>query len=624
MRRGTQFTLTVLLGAGALMVLAPMASATTFTVDSTLDVDDGGAPNNGCEAAGGDECTLREAINATNVAAGLDTIQFSIGTGLQTIQPTSGLPALSDDNTIVNGDSQPGDGSAPRIELDGELVASDGLTITGSDVAVFGLTINQFGGALAAGILVDGGDDAVIQGNYIGTDVDGEAGFTGGNTQGVVITNGATGAQIGGQPSSEGNVISNNADAGIAISDGSPTQAVVQGNKIGTDPTGTLAVANGNVGIEITATSNIIGDLDNASPDLSNVIAFNGSGGGIALIATSPLHDDNVIARNSIFYNAGIGIDLHFPDIGADGVTANDTAPDPFPDSDSGPNGLQNYPLIDTVTVDDTAVDSITGTLQTQPGSYDALFYASETCDIDGFGEGQRYIGSETIVTDAGGQANFQLVPQIISGGQVAPDEQITVTVEGGEGTSEFSNCVPAVGTPDADDGTVVAGPVSGTIFVKFPGSDVFEALEGPSQIPERSIVDATDGEVRIVSDAPDEPGGIREAIFSRGRFKIIQDDPPRATLEGRLTGGVACGAGKHRRALKKRELEILTKGGRHRSRGRHGSGTVRGTNWLTRDQCNGTLFRVFEGSVRVKDFVKNKNVKVDAGETYLAKEKKG
>ena len=142
---------------------------------------------------------------------------------------------------------QPGTGSAPRIELDGELVASDGLTITGSDVAVFDLTINQFGGGLAAGILVDGGDDAVIQGNYIGTDVDGEAGFTGGNTRGVLLQNGATGALIGGQPFQQGNVISNNAVAGITISDVSPTQAVVQGNKIGTDPTGTLAVANGKI-----------------------------------------------------------------------------------------------------------------------------------------------------------------------------------------------------------------------------------------------------------------------------------------------------------------------------------------------------------------------------------------
>ena len=65
--------------------------------------------------------------------------------------------------------------------------------------------------------------------------------------------------------------------------------------------------------------------------------------------------------------------------------------------------------MIDTVTVDDTTVDSITGTLRTKAGSYDALFYASETCDIDGFGEGQRYIGSETIVADAGGLAKLRL-----------------------------------------------------------------------------------------------------------------------------------------------------------------------------------------------------------------------
>ena len=56
----------LLLGVGAL----PAAAQTTFTVINTADTDDGA-----CDQA---DCTLREAINAANAAAGDDTIEFNI------------------------------------------------------------------------------------------------------------------------------------------------------------------------------------------------------------------------------------------------------------------------------------------------------------------------------------------------------------------------------------------------------------------------------------------------------------------------------------------------------------------------------------------------------------------
>jgi hypothetical protein len=45
----------------------------------------------------------------------------------------------------------------------------------------------------------------------------------------------------------------------------------------------------------------------------------------------------------------------------------------------------------------------------------------------------------------------------------------------------------------------------------------------------------------------------------------------------------------------------------------------VRGTVWLTEDYCNGTLIRVQEGSVTVRDLVKNRTVVVTAGRSYFA-----
>jgi ferric-dicitrate binding protein FerR (iron transport regulator) len=58
---------------------------------------------------------------------------------------------------------------------------------------------------------------------------------------------------------------------------------------------------------------------------------------------------------------------------------------------------------------------------------------------------------------------------------------------------------------------------------------------------------------------------------------------------------------------------------GSFRSRGRYSSATVRGTVWLTEDYCNGTLIKVQEGAVTVRDLVKNKTVTVTAGKSYFA-----
>ena len=60
--------------------------------------------------------------------------------------------------------------------------------------------------------------------------------------------------------------------------------------------------------------------------------------------------------------------------------------------------------------------------------------------------------------------------------------------------------------------------------------------------------------------------------------------------------------------------------GGRFRTHGRHSQATVRGTRWVTVDRCDGTLTRVTEGSVVVRDFVRDRRAIVRAGDSYLAK----
>ena len=74
------------------------AQATTFTVNSADDVDDGT-----CDAT---HCSLREAINAANANSGTDSVAFNVaGSGPHTIQHTSALPTITDP-VIIDGYTQ--------------------------------------------------------------------------------------------------------------------------------------------------------------------------------------------------------------------------------------------------------------------------------------------------------------------------------------------------------------------------------------------------------------------------------------------------------------------------------------------------------------------------------------
>ena len=68
------------------------------------------------------------------------------------------------------------------------------------------------------------------------------------------------------------------------------------------------------------------------------------------------------------------------------------------------------------------------------------------------------------------------------------------------------------------------------------------------------------------------------------------------------------------------RRLWGQDRGGRFRTHGHNSIATVRGTRWLTEDRCDGTLTRVTEGAVEVRDRRTGRRVLVRAGHSYLAK----
>ena len=77
----------------------------------------------------------------------------------------------------------------------------------------------------------------------------------------------------------------------------------------------------------------------------------------------------------------------------------------------------------------------------------------------------------------------------------------------------------------------------------------------------------------------------------------------------------------KTKKAKKPKTRKLWGEGkGSFRTSGRHSSATVRGTKWVVTDRCDGTLTRVKQGSVLVRDFKRKRNVVVRAGKQYLAR----
>ena len=161
---------------------------------------------------------------------------------------------------------------------------------------------------------------------------------------------------------------------------------------MGTDYSGVTPMGN-LVGVSISdgATGNQVGDTINGG---GNLIAFSKES-GILISDISTIN--NKIFANSIYSNGGLGIDL-----GSNGVTSNDTD-----DPDTGPNNLQNFPVLESVNFSTGSV-TITGSLNSVASkTYKLQFFASKLTDNTGYGEGQTYLGSKTVTTDASGNAAF-------------------------------------------------------------------------------------------------------------------------------------------------------------------------------------------------------------------------
>jgi CSLREA domain-containing protein len=250
-----------------------------FIVNSTGDETDTN-PGDGVALTTLGTTTLRAAIQEANAFGGTDRIWFGIGTGPQTITPLTALPVITE-TILIDGSTQPGFSSSPLIEIsfvgssedvNGLQILSDSVDLA-KDSIVRSLIINGFTGS---GIEIDNASGIVIQGNYIGTNSLGTAGM-GNGKDGVLIVNGQNNL-IGGTSAQQRNVISGNAGDGINVTGLNAASNVIQGNYVGTDVTGTIAIANIGNGIALNqgARANTVGGTAAGS---GNVISGNDASG---------------------------------------------------------------------------------------------------------------------------------------------------------------------------------------------------------------------------------------------------------------------------------------------------------------------------------------------------------
>ncbi len=326
-------------------IAAPLAiQAASFTVSTTTDSGTG---------------SLRQAILDANGATGPHTITITVPGTVVLLTP---LPAITQSVAIsttsgqpdyeLNGSMTQGTGNASigiylragsssvrglvinrfgeagiRMDTDGTGI-DNGNTIAGNRIGtnvagtaasanlnrgilIVGTTGHTIGGSTTAdrnlisgnsgrGIDINAGGNALVTGNYVGTNAAG-TGDLGNFSHGIQIVN-SSGSTIGGGTPATRNVISGNDGSGITIIGDLGTPAsnnIVQGNYIGVTSGGNADLGNNGSGVLIQGSSNTIGGTTAA---LGNVISTN-AGNGVSI--NSSLATGNTIAGNSI----GVGAD---------------------------------------------------------------------------------------------------------------------------------------------------------------------------------------------------------------------------------------------------------------------------------------------------------------------------
>lgn len=349
----------------------------------------------------------------------------------------AGLSLIAVSTTVVQGNWVGTDATGLAPLGNGTVDLADAISLFGNSSH----SGNLIGGAMEAegnvivaspddGLGVTGVSGTIIQNNRIGIGADGQTPLP--NADDGIDLNQADGTTV------LDNTISANVENGI-VADASEG-VVVRGNHIGTDAGGTLDRGNGLSAILLREGSDGAA-IGGSVASHANILAHNAEA-GVAIIGSEGVR----VSRNRTFNNGGLGIDLQ-----GDGITPNDAG-----DADEGPNRLQNFPEFTGATLSGSTL-TVEGTLSSTPStSFHIEFFINDAADPSGFGEGERFIGSKMVSTDASGNT---AVDDSFTDPSLATGRFVAATATDADGnTSEFSAVIEASvaenGGPTAQDDT--------------------------------------------------------------------------------------------------------------------------------------------------------------------------
>jgi CSLREA domain-containing protein len=526
--------LSAALVAACVLLSAGPAHAETFAVNSTGDGGDQG-PGGVCNTApfpvGTEpECTLRAAIEEANTTAAADTINFDIGgSGVKTISPATafGLPSIAEPVTI-DGYTQPG-ASPNTLAVGNNAAPKIELDGSGAGAGASGIGIGASNVVVRGLVINRFGGHGVAFGQVTGSKIEGN--FIGTDPTGTVdLGNGDGGVRIfdgssnvvGGTAPEARNVISGNAAHGIAVERAQASGHRIEGNYIGTKKDGTSFLANGGAGVAMVDSSDVT--VGGATPGAANTIAFNDADGvSIGSGFFDIASTGNRILSNSIFSNALRGIDLD-----DDGPTPNDAG-----DADAGANNLQNYPVLSSA-IKSGPTNAIRGSLNSTPNATFTLqFLSSPQADPSGFGEGRKFLGQRNVTTDASGDATFAFSIQAAT----AVGQAVTATATGASGdTSEFSRAISL--RKDAVKPAI-------TPLTPKPGSKGFKRTVKIQAVVRDNLTDLAKGNIRLFVDGKRKTGFSYDRATDRLGFTARKLSFKRHTVRITATDGAGNAATK-------------------------------------------------------------------------------
>ena len=306
--------------------------------------------------------------------------------------------------------------AATRVALESGAGGVNSTLIGGPTISARNVIVG--GGFGVSGCL--GCNGLVVQGNLFGRDVTDTS--TLGTQTTSIYADRATNVTVGGISSAPGsppgNVVSTS-DYGIYMT--GINSLVVEGNNVSGGRFGVYAVSS-------------VGRIGGTVPGAANLLS-NNAGTGLVAEGTTAV----AILGNSIHTTAQFGIDLV-----PGGITGNDAC-----DVDTGPNGLQNFPVFTSALFQGSQVN-VSGTLSSTASTMFRIeFFSNPAAGPFGHGQGRTFLGSTLVTTDGSCNANFSSQVFPILPGHLFVTGTATRLATGVEvETSEFSASFPISGTP--------------------------------------------------------------------------------------------------------------------------------------------------------------------------------